>query len=369
MKKEPRVLLLIPHLGGGGAEKVTYLLARELGRKRYDLHLGLVAQRQAEGVIDAPATVHVIGASRVRSSAGRLLRLVWRTKPDLILSNMAHLNFLVLLLRPLFPKGMHVIVRQNGTASSMINSDRSPLRARWLYCALYRRAERIICQTDAMADDLERIAPVLKGKTTVLRNPVDLNAVRTTADGAPSKWTGAGPHLLSVGRLANEKGFDLLLEAMTKVKADFPNAAVTIAGTGPEKDTLVRLCHSLNLNRHVRFLGAVPAPAMYFRGATVFVSSSRHEAMSNALLEAAAAGLPIVSTPASEGMVQLLHGKEGVWLTKDTSADALATTLKQTLRTLQPGQRFPHPWIEEFHMDHAVTAYGQLIDETLDSAR
>ncbi len=106
MKQRPSVLLLIPHLGGGGAEQVTSLLARGLSREKYELHLGLVTQKDA-GTEELPPQIgiHALGAGRVRTGAFRLLRLVRRLKPALILSGMAHLNFLVLLLRPYFPQG------------------------------------------------------------------------------------------------------------------------------------------------------------------------------------------------------------------------------------------------------------------------
>ncbi len=114
--QRPRLLLLIPHLGGGGAERVTALLARGLSPAKYDVHLGLVTQSgmvtpvklipHENGDIEAcEVRVHALGARRVRGGAVRLLRLIRWLKPDVILSGMAHLNFLVLLLRPLFPRG------------------------------------------------------------------------------------------------------------------------------------------------------------------------------------------------------------------------------------------------------------------------
>lgn len=62
--------------------------------------------------------------------------------------------------------------------------------------------------------------------------------------------------------------------------------------------------------------------------------------MPNALLEAAAGGLPIVATPASGGVVDLLNGRPGAWLAPETSAAALASTLIAALEELSPGQRF-----------------------------
>ncbi len=370
-KKLPRVLFLVPHLSGGGAGRVTLLLARKLPADRYEVHLGAITESRTSQASAVPFTVHthVLGAKRVRRSALRLLRLVWQIRPDVITSNMAHLNFLVLLLRPLFPKGTRVIVRQNGTVSAMLREDRIRWRTRWLYCALYGRAERVICQTQAMAEDLAEVVPGIAGKTAVLANPVDINEVRDKVRCSETQWTGMGPHVLAVGRLSHEKGFDLLLQAMADVKREFPLADVAIAGAGPQKDSLERLCRSLDLNGQVRFLGAVPAPAEHFRGATVFVVPSRHEGMPNAMLEAAAAGLPIVATPAAGGMVELLRGREGVWLAEDTTAEALAKALKHALLELKQEQRFPHPWIEEFRMERVAAAYEQLLHEALGAAQ
>src|SRR3954468_1819320 len=114
MIKRPRVLLLIPHLDGGGAERVTAHLTRGLSNAKYELHLGLITDAVIPpGVVPAGVRIHAFGAPRVRSAALPLLRLIRRLQPDLILSGMSHLNFLVLLMRPLFPSKTRVVVRQN----------------------------------------------------------------------------------------------------------------------------------------------------------------------------------------------------------------------------------------------------------------
>jgi len=95
------------------------------------------------------------------------------------------------------------------------------------------------------------------------------------------------------------------------------------------------------------------------------VSSSRSEGMPNALFEAAARGLPIVSLPASEGLVELLMGQPGVWLAREISAQALAESLLAALGALRPGERFAHPWIDRFRLEHAIPAYEELFAATL----
>jgi glycosyltransferase involved in cell wall biosynthesis len=343
MAESLKVLLLIPHLGGGGAEKVAALLACGLSREKYEIHLGLVAQDGAGGEPLPPwVTVHPLGARRVRGGTLRLLRLVRRLRPDLILSGAAHLNFLVLLLRPLFPRKTRVLIRQNGTVSTTLEFGGQPGYTPLLYRLLYRRADRIICQSRAMAEDLVRHLGVERGLVAVLPNPVDLKEILAAQESTgPStvQWLGPGPHLLAVGRLAPEKGFDLLLEALVRVRKRFPRADLIIAGAGAEEAALKAQCRSLALESAVRLPGYVPRPYVFYAGASLFVLSSRHEGMPNALLEAVAGDLPVVATPASGGVVDLLRSRPGAWLATEASAPALATALIEALDELSPDRR------------------------------
>lgn len=338
-----RILLLIPHLGGGGAEQVIALLARGISREKYEVHLGLVASSSAAGVALPPwVTVHALSASRVRAGVFPLIRLVWRLKPSVILSGIAHLNFLVLLLRPFFPKSTRVLVRQNGTVSSTLAYGGIPPYTRLLYRLLYRHADRVICQSRAMAQDLAGEIQLEPEMIAVLPNPVDLagivDGMRSAKNGL-AQWTGPGPHLLAVGRLSHEKGFDLLLRAFSSVRRQFPRAVLLIAGAGAEESDLKALCLSLGLGAAVRFAGHLDNPYACFPGATLFVLPSRHEGMPNALLEAAAAGLPIVALPSSGGVIDLLRDRPGAWLASEISAAALAGSLLTALQVLCPEQQ------------------------------
>lgn len=367
MNTRPRLLLLIPHLGGGGAERVMALLANGLSTEKYELYLGLITQAEAgkEG-LPSSIQIHALGAPRVRAGAFRLVQLVRRLKPDLILSGMFHLNFLVLLLRPLFPRGSCILVRQNGTASASLSFDRLPSYTRLLYRLLYRRADRVICQTDSMADDLAREMSLPKNRIAVLPNPIDVDEIRNSVN--PIAPLGAsGPLLLAVGRLSWEKGFDLLLHALAIVQRDVHNARLVIAGSGSEEAALRAECLTLGLDSAVHFAGYVNHPWLSFSNATVFVLPSRHEGLPNALLEAAAAGLPIVALPASEGVVELLRDQPGVWLAPEVSAESLAASLLAALNAVRPGERFAHTFVEAFRLDRALQAYERLIDQSLAS--
>ncbi|WP_348261422.1 glycosyltransferase [Telmatobacter sp. DSM 110680] len=365
-----KVLLLIPHLGGGGAEHVTATLARHLSRLKYEVHLGLVTQSSSEAATareEFPLAVHIhaLGARRVRASAWQTLKLAWQLRPALILSGMAHLNLLVLLLRPLLPRRIRILVRQNGTLAATIEAGNHPRLSKFLFRVAYRRASRIICQTESMADELQSELGIPQERLIVLPNPVDIPGIRTSAIRQIQSASLPVTRLLSVARLAPEKGIDLLLDAFARIKERFPAAGLQVAGIGSCEFALKSQCRLLGMDKYVEFLGHIDSPAQQFPGATIFVLSSLHEGLPNALLEAAAAGLPIVATPASPGITDLLRDKPGVWLARDVSAQALADTLSDALTCVHPGQRFQHTWIDDFDQKVAIKAYENEIDRSL----
>jgi glycosyltransferase involved in cell wall biosynthesis len=342
MARRTRILLLLSHLGGGGAEHVVALLARGLSQQKYEVHLGLVGQGDTRGAtIPAWVTLHALGARRARAGAFPLLRLIWRIRPSVVLTGAAEVSFLVLLLRPLFPPKTTVLVRQNATVTSVLQFGRSPGFMRLLYRSLYRNSDHVICQSGAMAKDLAQALGIDDGQIAVLPNPVDFEGILAAAD-EPIVRSGAGPQLLAVGRLSREKGFDLLLNALTVVRERFPEAHLILAGAGPEEAALKTLCRELGLEKAVCFAGHVDQPYKYFANTTLFVLPSRHEGMPNALLEAAAAGLPLAAMPASGGVEDLLRGQTGAWVATEITAPALAVTIITALETVRPGQRFSH---------------------------
>jgi glycosyltransferase involved in cell wall biosynthesis len=128
------------------------------------------------------------------------------------------------------------------------------------------------------------------------------------------------------------------------------------------------MCDRLKLDGFVRFQGFVTDPASWFGEATLLVIPSRQEAFPNILLEGASAGLPIVATPCSPGVTELLRGKAGAWLTREVSSGALANSILAALDTIRHGERFRHSWLEPFDLQNSVTEYESLIHETLAGA-
>jgi glycosyltransferase involved in cell wall biosynthesis len=364
MQRRVKLLLLIPHLGGGGAERVIARLARHLDPQRFEVHLGLIVQ-DFPGAETLPETVqvHRFECKRVRWAAPALLRIARAVQPDIILSGMAHLSFLILLLKPLLPRHTRVLVRQNTTASSAAASPGS----RFCYRNLYPLADGIVCQSQAMADDLTEHFGIPCEKIAVLANPVDIPFSLASRAENDDPWPlESWPRLLVVGRLAPEKGIDLLLRAMPEIVENYPRAHAMILGHGPEAFPLRALAKDLGVSTAATFAGHRDDVAEFYETATLFVQPSRYEGIPNALLDAAAGGLPLCATPSSQGICDLLRRASGCWLTPLITAESLAATILRALAALRSDddtpQRFEHAFLTPFATEKVIAAYASYLE-------
>ena len=178
-----RILFLLPYLAGGGAERVFSTLLRHCDRTRFEPHLA-VLQSGGKYAQDIPSdiTVHDLDVARARYSIPSIVRLVWTLRPQTVLSTLWHLNFALILSRPLLPRGTRLLVRETTTASAYLLEDAPhPEFWNWLYCHLYKRADRIVCASDAMMSDLVQRFNLPREKLVRIYNPIDAARIRELA--------------------------------------------------------------------------------------------------------------------------------------------------------------------------------------------
>ena len=377
--KHIKILLLIPHLGGGGAEHVMATVAAGLATSlasgpdaaQFEVHLAVLAA-DGDGAPQLPeqVRVHRLATGRVRHAGLKLVRLVRAVQPDLVLSGMMHLNLLVLALQQWFPVRTRVGIRLNTTLSQAYPG----AWTRWAHATLMRRADAVLCQSEAMADDAIRHLGISRERFRVVPNPVAVERIRQAvqvqrrSDGS-SRYDRSGIRVLCVGRLAYEKGVDMLLEAWQRLPIHDGDELV-ILGEGRERATLEAISRSLGVEATVRFAGYMAETITELAAADVYVQPSRLEGMPNALLEAAAAGLPLVSTPCSAGVVELLRNADGVWLAETIQVDTLAAALRQAMdavrarRTAENNNRqMEHEFLRPFEQEAALQTWSQCLLE------
>jgi len=340
------VLFTIPTLEGGGAERVFVTLLSHLDRARFAPHLALV---EAKGVhlADVPddVPVHDLGG-RGPMAFVRLALLVRRLRPGVVFSSLTFYSTLVLLTRPLAPRGVRFVVRENNLPT--VHVPRMPYgKLRWwLYAPAHRRADRIVCQTAAMRDDVVR-AGVPADRTVVIPNPVDLDRIAGRAGGG-RPFAQGGRHLVAAGRLVHPKGFDLLLEAFARVVKARDDVWLHLLGDGPERAALEARAAELGLGPQVAFEGFLDNPYPWLRHADLFVLPSRYEGFPNVVLEALALGTPVVAfdCPGGSAVVDGVNG----WTVPAGDVGALA----ERIGTALDGPRPNRPQVAASVADHDV---------------
>jgi glycosyltransferase involved in cell wall biosynthesis len=153
------------------------------------------------------------------------------------------------------------------------------------------------------------------------------------AAGARSEWDVPESAFLivHVANLRPQKDHETLVQAAATVVARAPQAMFLLAGTGPLHDQVVRRVAALGSDR-VRFLGGVPGAARLVAAADLLVLSSAHEGLPVVVMEALAAGVPVVSTRVG-GVPELVKDGHNGYLTGPGDPDALAGAI---LRAMQP---------------------------------
>ena len=346
------LLFLIPTLTGGGAERVVVTLLQHLDRARFELALAVVDTRNAAFRDQVPGDVEFIDLCclRVRHALPKLVRLLWRRRPDVVMSTLGHLNLALAIVRPLLPSSTRYVARETTIVSYGLNEYRRPQVWAWAFRRFYGRFDRVICQSRAMRDDLVEHHGLDSSRTVVVHNPVD--SARIEAALAIPVPTAPSPRLLCVaaGRLSEEKGFDLLLDALALARRR--DLHLTILGEGPLRAELGARTEARGLADRVHFAGFQRNPYPTLAAADLFVLSSRYEGFPNVVLEALACGTPVVATPAPGGVREILDGVAGCIVADEISAQALADALDRW----QPS-RVPPSAVAPYAAERIVAAY------------
>jgi glycosyltransferase involved in cell wall biosynthesis len=359
------ILFLLPTLAGGGSERVALTVIRHLDRSRFDVTLAVVDTRGARYLSDVPPDVRFIDlqCGRVRNSGPAILRIVWQVRPGVIFSGMAHLSLAIALLRPLLPRTVRLIARETAGLDEVLRG--APGERIWRFgCrVLYRRFDTVICQSRRMREDLLKQVGLPPEKASIIRNPVDLERIRFLAAEPLPEWAlmarrrdPARIHLLAAGRLSEEKGFDMLVDAIARL-AD-RRVHLTILGEGPLRSVLERRIESLGLAAQIDLPGFDANPYRWMGRAEAFVLSSRHEAFPNVVLESLACGVPVIATPATGGVLELLRGREGCIVAPEVSDRALAQAIRMYV-----DDRSERSWqwdLEEYDADRVCERYTRV---------
>ena len=329
--------MLISLSGEGGVERMVLNLVHVFAGVdglAVDLVLLRDESRHLRGL---PASVRVVrlGVRHSALAAPAIARYLRRERPDALLVAKDRAGRAALLARRLAGVPTRVVVRLGTTLSEAIK-DRSAPR-RWLRYlpirVLYRQADAIIAVSDGVAADVTATARLPAGQVRVVRNPVITPALyRDAGEAVDHPWLAdpAVPVVMGIGRLTRQKDFPTLIRAFAALRRVRPLRLI-ILGEGRDRAPLEQLAAREGVGGDVALPGFQPNPYAWLARARLFVLSSAWEGSPNALTEAMALGVPVVSTDCRSGPRELLAAGRFGPLVPVGDADALAAAMRETL--------------------------------------
>ena len=180
-----------------------------------------------------------------------------------------------------------------------------------------------------------------------------------------------GQRIISHGRLHSIKGLDVLIQAFARVNAALPQSHLLLVGDGPERAKLGQLIASLGLQHAVSMPGSTHQIDKALALSDVYVMPSLSEAFGNALVEAMAAGLPVIATDCDGPMSIIRSGENGLIVPR-RSVDALADAMKQLLTDEALRRRLAQralATVEQYHPERIMPLWDAAMDSAIQRFR
>jgi len=370
-----RVTLVISSLAAGGAERVMSTMANHWAGQGWDVTL-LTLDATSGDVLPVHPRVERVGLGEMEPSRGpfaavlnnvrrlhRLRAAIRVSRPQVVISFTSPLTVLAIAAAR--------AVRVPVIVSERSDPTQHALRPGWaaLRRTLYPRASAVVVQTPDVRRWAERF--IRPEKIHVIPNPVMAASTERRSEpsgGCARDARHVRPAVVAMGRLDPQKGFDLLLRAFAACHAERPEWALVILGEGPERSRLEALARDLGLEAAVCFAGHVGSPATVLDASDVFVLSSRYEGFPNALLEAMAAGLPVIAADCASGPRHIVrNGIDGVLVPpEDVSAlsNAMRALMADPQRRQDLGARATEV-VERFSVDRVMGQWERVLQSVL----
>lgn len=325
-----RISLCISSLGQGGAERIASIMANYWAKRGEDVSIITLAEQDVRPVydLDGRVAVHNLGltgassniAEKVCGNVRRVMALrqcIKGTRPDVVVSFMDATNVLILLST--MSLGIPVV------ATEHCHPVQFPAGRAWsaLRKLVYPHAAAIVVLGEEIREWFTR--NVTQEGIHIIHNPVMIGPV------AKPKKSGGSNTIIAAGRLSEEKRFEMLIEAFSRIAADAPDWNVVIYGEGPDRPMLESLVRDKRLEGRISLPGWVDDLYGRMMDADIFVLPSRTEAFPGALCEAMACGLAVVSFDCPSGPREIIrHNVDGI-LVPNGDIAGMAAEIKQLM--------------------------------------
>lgn len=295
------IAILIPSLGGGGAERVAQIIGDyyiEKGEKVY-YFLADTTIKQAYQVKGQIINTGIKGVD-VDNSSGKLCAFWKVLKPSLTVRKLKrryHIDAAISFMEAfnyinLLSKGRDKVITRICTVLSGRDDVKGPLYSKSMLRFLYNHSDAVVVMSDYVKEEMHKNYGISVARMHKIPNP----AVRYDGNEIEDKWTYGRRAVICIGRLDSVKQQERIIRAFSYVKSCCEEAVLLILGTGSNKQYLKNLCDKYGISHSVFFIGFIENIGFYLKNSRVFVMASKVEGFPNSMVEAMAHGVPVVTT-------------------------------------------------------------------------
>jgi len=341
MKK--RIIFVIESLSGGGAEKVLSVIVKYFNYEKYEVTICPIVDT---GVYCEEIKKCVTHYSPIISYRGNFISQFWNRIKYKLIYSILPLKWVYKWFLPhnndveiAFCEGFvtKLLSRANSRAKKIAWVHIDLLYYPWpVELGIYKNFEEeqiaysvydeIVCVSKTVEKSFHDKYGL--NNTCTIYNPIDIKAIQQHA-GIPVRNDGKIMHIISIGRLAHQKGYDRLLEVAKQLHDEGYKFYLTILGEGVERQPLENYIEKNSMTSYVSLPGFCENPYKQLVSSDLFVCSSRAEGFSLVIAEALVLGIPVISTYCS-GPNELLNGGKQGLLVENTN-EGLYTGLRNFL--------------------------------------
>jgi GalNAc-alpha-(1->4)-GalNAc-alpha-(1->3)-diNAcBac-PP-undecaprenol alpha-1,4-N-acetyl-D-galactosaminyltransferase len=365
--EEPRRVTIVIHsISGGGAERVTTVMANHWADNGDAVTLITLDDAQPGNYAVDPK-VHRVGLD-VMGDSSNPLQAVWNnfsrirklraairdSSPEIVISMTDKMNVVTLLAC--------IGLRRRVLICERIDPRHRKMGRIWpcLRRITYPWCNRLIVQTQGVKDYAKRYTK--RKPIHVIPNPITPSASKPTGSNPPKNKR----YLAAMGRFDNQKGFDMLIKAWASIARKHLHWSLRLIGDGSDRETLEQLCREYQIEDRVEFSGWLADPTSALCECDLFVLSSRYEGFPMALLEAMACGLPAVSFDCKSGPAEIIrHEVDGLIIPPDDVAALTAAmhTLISDEKTREEYAQRAVEVIERFSIGKFLKRWEDVLEE------